>query len=137
MKTTFENWWSARPSYRESDRAAAEEAWNAAMTNNRYIEWALSDDVGISSKTMLAIHCGVTIEDLDAPYDPSDFGRCYRLVQHIPEIKNSFSAIAAAVPDFAKIIEHWDELCSLYDIEIKNKDGRAPKLYKRIKELRP
>jgi hypothetical protein len=31
MRTPFENWWCSRPSYRDSDKAASEEAWNAAI----------------------------------------------------------------------------------------------------------
>lgn len=31
MGSEFEKWWYSRPSYKESDREAAEEAWDAAM----------------------------------------------------------------------------------------------------------
>ena len=31
MLSAFENWWYSRPSYRDSDKAASEEAWNAAI----------------------------------------------------------------------------------------------------------
>lgn len=103
------------------------------------LEWMLGDDTGVSSETMVAVACGINRRPksafrVDAPYDPSDFGRCYRLVQQIPEIRNSFHHIGKAVPVFAGILENWDELVELYLRDLPT--GRSDELYKRIKQLR-
>lgn len=56
----------------------------------RLARWALSGDTGASSQTLACAVLGIRQEDrafpFDVPYDYSDFGRCYRLVQLVPEI---------------------------------------------------
>ena len=97
-------------------------------------EWLAKGDVGISSKTMVAIALGAESGRFDAPYDPSDFYRCYELVKQVPAIRNSFDDIAKKVPAFAGILREWDDLCVLFNSE---KDtGMCRKTYARIKELR-
>jgi hypothetical protein len=105
----------------------------------RYVEWLVGDDTGTSSETLLLIHVGILKRSrfgFDAPHDPSDFGRCYRLVKKFPEIKGSFHDVSKRVPVFAGILENWDSLCKLYRKELKRPDGRCPELYAKIKELR-
>lgn len=100
--------------------------------------WLLGDDTGISSKTMAAIALGsdqgYMSWHVDAPHDPSDFARCYRLVQAVPEIRAAFPRIAERVPPFAGILERWDELCAVFDREAPT--GRCVELYAMIKALR-
>lgn len=98
--------------------------------------WLVSDDTGISSKTMAAIALGATGEglDTDAPYDPGDFGRCLRLVSAVPELRASFDRIAAVEPRFAGILENWDELEAIYRRDLST--GKSKELYERIKTLR-
>jgi hypothetical protein len=101
------------------------------------IEWLFGDDTGISSKSMAAVALGVTKtgrREFGAPHDPSDFGRCYRLVLAVPEIIDAFPAISKRVPVFTGILENWDELCALYERDLPT--GRSNDLYNRIKELR-
>ena len=51
-------------------------------------EWIVSRDTGISSKTMWSALNGVDLSEArksfytDVPYDPADFGRCYRYYQN-------------------------------------------------------
>lgn len=70
----------------------------------------------------------------DAPHDPSDFGRCLRLVHAVPEVRECFPRISRAVKPFAGILQNWDELVAIYERD-KSK-GRSNELYRRIKELR-
>lgn len=100
----------------------------------RLAEWLVSNDTGISSKTMAAIALGAKKSRFNAPYDPSDFGRCYRLVQKVPAIRNAFDRIGELEPRFAGILLNWDELCSLYERDLHT--GQSKELYRRIKELR-
>lgn len=93
-----------------------------------------SHDTGVSSETMAGIFLGAGKGMFDAPYDPSDFGRCYRLVKKVPAIRSAFERIAELVPSFAGILREWDELCRLYERD--EPTGRSDELYRRIKELR-
>lgn len=107
------------------------------QSKQKIIEWMFCGGTGISSETMAAIALGVEMKGsfgFDAPHDPSDFGRCYRLVKDVPEIKLAFSEISKKVPKFAGILSSWDELCGLYERDLSL--GRSPELYERIKELR-
>ena len=97
-------------------------------------EWMTSWDTGVSSETMAAIALGAEKGRFDAPHDPSDFGRCYRLVQKVPAIRGAFSRIGELVPAFAGILREWDELCRLYERDLHT--GSSEELYRRIKELR-
>ncbi|MEN7527943.1 hypothetical protein [Cupriavidus sp. DL-D2] len=96
--------------------------------------WLRSHDTGVSSETMLAIFLGATKGDFDAPHDPSDFGRCLRLMKAVPEIRDAFPRIAKKVPQFAGILREWDALAKIYRRD--KPTGRSDELYRRIKELR-
>ncbi|WP_175994841.1 hypothetical protein [Burkholderia vietnamiensis] len=96
--------------------------------------WLLSGDTGLSSETMAAIALGATKKAGIAPYDPSDFGRCYRLVKKVPEIRKAFPRIAKRVKTFSGIINDWDALCEIYERDLPT--GRNEDLHRRIKELR-
>lgn len=100
--------------------------------------WLVSGDAGISSKTMAVLALGaadhVNFIRLDAPHDPSDFGRCYRLVKLIPQIREFFALISIKVPTFAGIICEWDSLCNLYERDFAK--GKSQELYERIQSLR-
>lgn len=96
--------------------------------------WLRSDDTGISSETMAAITLGADSGDFDAPHDGSDFGRCYRLVEAVPEVRAAFPRIAALVPAFAGILAAWDELAAIYLRDLPT--GLSQDLYDRIKSLR-
>ena len=97
-------------------------------------EWFRGSDTGVSSETMAAIALGAEKGRFNAPYDPSDFGRCYRLVQKVPAIRNAFDRIGKLEPCFAGILLNWDELCGLYERDLHT--GQSKELYRRIKELR-
>lgn len=92
--------------------------------------WFQSEETGVSSMTMAYIATGATVGNFDAPYDPSDFSRCYELLKLVPEIREDFARIGKIVPRFAGILENWDELCALHEQE------RYNELYRRIQQLR-
>ncbi|SCU75589.1 conserved hypothetical protein [Cupriavidus necator] len=102
--------------------------------------WILHGDTGVSSETMAAIALGADVMKgtgwgPDAPRDPSDFGRCYHLVQAVPEIRATFPRIACLVPAFAGILANWDELAGIYEHALR-RSGPERHLYERIKQLR-
>lgn len=84
---------------------------------------------------------GVKPDYASPPSDPSDFGRCYRLLKLIPEWRPRLSEVAARYRQWTALIEHWDELTAMYEDELengpKNKFGSrmAPRTYDRMKVL--
>lgn len=102
--------------------------------------WLQSDDVGSSSKYMASI---LTNENsLHAPpahpRDPSDFGRCRKLLLAVPEFKERLSRMSGQSEVWGKIISNWDRLCLLMDEESPgwaDGTGSAPKTYSLMKEL--
>lgn len=102
------------------------------------IEWLLSGDTGISSETICAVMTGSQMTGRfgpDIPYDPGDFGRCYRLLDHFPEWRKRLPEVAEKYPIWGPMVDAWDELTTLYEAEKNNTHGRAPKLYERMWEL--
>ena len=95
--------------------------------------WLRGPDTGLSSKTIWRFMMGVKYGDRDSyPYDPADFGRCYRLLKAFPEWRARIGEMAT-VAGWRLLVEHWDELERLYEEEFPS--GRAPKLYARMREL--
>jgi len=105
----------------------------------KVLQWQSTGNVGVSSATMASIALGMKKNFYGSyfspPSDPSDLHRCMKLVQCIPEIKDSFPLIAEKCPRFSPVIQHWDELTGLLRKELKRPDKRAPETYARMKEL--
>lgn len=100
----------------------------------KMLEWSLGGDTGASSKTMLRAAIR-PVKGGDIPHDPSDFGRCYRLLEAVPELRLYFPQMVANCPRLTPYINEWDELAMLYEREKANGTGRAPDLYARLKKL--
>jgi hypothetical protein len=104
--------------------------------------WFGSDHVGMSSVFMarrLAPLAGLVcpphrIRDEPAyPHDPSDFWRCLKLLEAVPELAEHIPAMAAHGPIWSAYVEHWAEMTALYADE--EPTGTAPKLYALMKRL--
>lgn len=77
--------------------------------------WICGCDTGTSSKTIFAVMRGTTPDHADIPYDPDDFGRCYRLLKLVPAWRPRLGEVAAKYPKWSGLVEHWDELTSLFE----------------------
>lgn len=98
------------------------------------IEWLAGDDVGESSKFMASVLSGEFKAHNSYPYDPDDFGRCWRFLTKFP-------ALAAKLPEMRKqgavwsrLIDNWDEIKRLYIEEVPS--GICPKCYALMQQLR-
>lgn len=103
--------------------------------------WCFSGDTGISSKTIVAVALNVpwpwgyhATQRQDAPYDPSDFGRCYRLLKSIPELREMAFPVLRRRPEWKGLVENWDELTKVYLRDLPT--GRSAELYEMIDFLR-
>ena len=99
------------------------------------IDWLLSNDTGISSKTILSVMTGSHLKCPDVPYDPSDFGRCHRLLALFPGWRARLPEVAEQFPIWRPMVDAWDELDAIYEEEAVNPCGRSPRLYRRLQEL--
>lgn len=100
----------------------------------KIVAWLCSSDTGVSSKTMVSAITGVPMEDVDVPHDPSDFGRCHRLLTAVPELREHLALVSKKYPKWNEIIGNWDRLTSLYlrDLSI----GRSHELYRILRSFR-
>jgi hypothetical protein len=84
--------------------------------NNEVGQWITGNDTGTSSKTIWSVF--VTgkppVGGGDIPLDPSDFGRCYRLLLLAPEWRQRMREMTAACPNWGPLVAIWDELDAMY-----------------------
>lgn len=102
-----------------------------------YLEWAMGDDTGVSSKTMLRTFLNLANNSHwgnGHPSDPSDFGRCYRLLKAFPEFKEKLPKLKK-FKGWIAVIDNWEKLVALYEEESRNPNKRAPKLYRLMKDI--
>ncbi len=106
------------------------------------LAWLNGTDTGTSSLTIFSVlsyvHGAYALRTwrADIPHDPADFGRCHRLLEKIPAWRGRLSEVAKAHPSWTGLVGAWSELTALYLEEIQSPQGRAPKLYARMKELK-
>ena len=103
--------------------------------------WIRNGDTGVSSETIWSVMTGCPVRYADIPYDPSDFGRCYRLLKIMPSWRARLPKVAERYPKWGPMVEAWEELTALYEDELANGpiergERSAPKTYKRMLELR-
>ena len=97
-------------------------------------EWIVGNDTGCSSKTIWSICMGTPVAKFpDYPHDPSDFGRCYRLLELIPEWKNILRTHLFKDAVWSNLLAQWGELSELWEKE--SPSGQCPVLYDKMQSL--
>lgn len=107
-----------------------------AQPNMGLQNWLESHDTGASSLAIvyrLYGHGRGSQNSKAHPLDPSDFGRCHRLLEAVPQARTQFCEMRDVSEVWARLVEHWEELTALYLEELPS--GKAPKLYARMKAL--
>jgi hypothetical protein len=100
--------------------------------SQKLIAWLVGNDTGISSKQIAAVMAGVEPRDLyHAPSDPSDLGRCFRLLELFPDF--DVWEMRAVNTKWWHLVNRWGELLALWREE--SPTGSCPKLYKLMQEL--
>lgn len=104
--------------------------------NQNLLQWLANGDRGLSSNAMVHHLTGIKTEKdfhrKDYPRDPSDLGRCRKLLEQVPELRDDLPRMATCSEQWARIVKHWDELCALMDEEAprwRDFQGNAPKTY--------
>lgn len=79
------------------------------------MEWLLGPDTGMSSMALLSCLMIAAVPNHRYPSDASDFGRCYRMLTELPELRaNIPKATARMGPVWRRMGKAWDDLTSLY-----------------------
>jgi hypothetical protein len=94
--------------------------------------WRNGPDTGLSSETIWSVMMGRPPMRPSEPLDPSDFGRCYRLLQAFPAWRDRMGEMAA-IRGWERLAPAWAELEALYVEELPS--GKCPRLYARMREL--
>lgn len=96
--------------------------------------WITGSDTGISSKAIWKMMMASATSDRHShPSDPSDFGRCYRLLKLIPEWREQIDKMAAVSPYWAALVERWANIEALYEEE--KSGASAPKTYALMRSI--
>ena len=81
-------------------------------------EWLTGDDTGVSSQYMASVAlAGGVIRSRwgdSTPSDAPDLGRCVRLIEKAPTVRNCFPILRQASPVWSAYVDHWDELTTLW-----------------------
>lgn len=108
------------------------------------VTWLASGRRGMSSNALATYLTGIECRhpsDRDAwdhPHDPDDMARCRKLLDSVGVIRLLFPGMGSASPEWAVLVEHWQELCDLMDEESPQwREGRgsARKTYDRMRLL--
>lgn len=102
-------------------------------------QWIVGDDTGDSSKAIWAHMMGFKSRNgWDHPWDPSDLGRCLRLLEIAPEWKPRLPEMATRSKQWALLVAHWDEIAAMMLDEVGmnwEKAQSAPRTYKLMKDV--
>jgi len=100
-------------------------------------DWRDSRDVGISSMTIyFAMTGNRKPSHCDAPHDPADFGRCYRLLKLAPQWRADLAKLAVAFPAWLPFVLEWETLERLYEKAILTPEEPASELFDFMQKLR-
>jgi len=104
----------------------------------RKLDWLMSGDTGVSSQAIFSVLEGRMPHNTthNWPYDPSDFGRCLRMLERIPEFRPRLKEVSIAMPAWKPMIDAWDQIESFYksEVEASGRWGSAPQTYELIKQ---
>lgn len=104
--------------------------------------WMASDHTGRSSMYMAwRLHCAAGIQagtrpplqEYAYPLDPDDLKRCIWLLDACPILRPCFKEMAKTGPEWAALIERWDELEQTLREELPS--GSAPRTYALMQDV--
>jgi hypothetical protein len=102
-------------------------------------QWLKTGERGISSETMvehltgfpcLSPHFGPS-----HPLDPSDFGRCMKLLNAVPELRLRLDEMRTLSPVWNALVDNWDRFEILYIQALASLSGMASELYDEMKKI--
>lgn len=88
------------------------------MTEETYKKamwWIANGEIGASSKTMWNCLMNNEVFPINYPYDPSDFSRCYKLLEIVPEWNNDLYKLKGLSKEWNNLIDNWNKLTEMYE----------------------
>lgn len=86
----------------------------AEIDYHKLAEWALGGDTGASSQTIAQHLIGAAYVRGSWPHDLDDFGRCYRLLERVPGLREHFGEMRSLSPVWAALVDAWQEISESY-----------------------
>jgi len=102
--------------------------------------WLRGTGVGTSSVTIV---CALTgrrhwqyraTDRGNVPHDPSDFGRCYRMLEKFPDLRAQLPEVAVLMPWWGPFVDRWDRMTAMYEAVLESGAKKAPELYEMLKK---
>lgn len=110
-----------------------------SSTRERMNFWLNHGEQGMSSKAIFQRMSSHRFENsyTSHPHDPDDFKRCYKLLEIIPEWKESFHLMKDVSPVWEKLYNAWDILTEMYDKNVKEewKNAKHIGMYELMEQL--
>ena len=106
-------------------------------TARRAFLWMAGNDCGLSSKA-IAGHMVYGVCDGSFPLDPSDAGRCFRLLELFPEWQGRITEMGKYGLYWKRLAARWDEVRDTMEEEVGihwEKSGHARKTYALMEEI--
>jgi len=108
---------------------------HSLLQHERAQWWMKYGETGLSSKTMWYHFMNCADFAIDYPHDPSDFGRCYKLLEAVPEWKSRIKELASLSPVWKKLVENWDKLSRMYEDLINTKAEKGSEMFDLMQSL--
>ncbi|PZR93527.1 MAG: hypothetical protein DI537_10440 [Stutzerimonas stutzeri] len=103
------------------------------------LRWIVGEHVGSSSMAIFAHMTGVKPrQGFSNPWDPSDFGRCLRLLRAVPEWRVRLPEMARRSKAWKALCARWSEIERCMEEEVGlnwEKSQSAPRTYELMKEI--
>jgi hypothetical protein len=98
--------------------------------------WLKNSQRGLSSEAVFKVMMASepqNIKGLSHPHDPSDFNRCYQLLQVIPEWKAKLHLLKPVSPQWSNLVDNWDKLTLMLEEQIETDKPNG--MYELIQQL--
>ena len=100
--------------------------------------WLQNGQRGTSSETIFQTISGQDINaSISHPYDPDDFGRCYKLLKIIPEWNGMLYLLRKVSSEWCYLVDNWEKLTKMYERNVDENWENADKIgmYEFMQEL--
>lgn len=102
---------------------------DAKIPLHHFTGWLAMGERGLSSEAIVQHLTGTPISGYHwgagrHPRDPADFRRCQLLLDAVPLAKLAFPAMRSASPEWARLVDQWDEIHEAIAAEVPDYLGR-------------
>lgn len=101
--------------------------------NKKMMSWISGKDTGLSSITLWSAIMHTENHSPSIPYDPADFGRCWRLLRFCDETTKEMALkeVASRYEIWIPFVKYWKDLTKLFE------SGKVEELSVLLKAIRP